>query len=149
MEFSYHLNKRARLWGHLPQWRIPKSLMSREPKLITMSTFKVNIPAGPIWNNEDAPAKANAVAAAHQGKWTGQWTTVVESQMSVVEIKLNVPNTGSNEYLTTMLAGPLWSNDEAQQIGAVIAASYGAEFTGQWSTIVEGVMSVIQIKYTF
>lgn len=114
-----------------------------------MSTFKINVPAGPIWNQEDAPVKAHAVAAAHQGKWTGQWSTVVESEMSVVEIELNVKNAGVNEFKTNVLAGPLWSNEEAQSIGAVIAASYGATFTGQWSTIVEGVMSVIEIKYTF
>jgi hypothetical protein len=47
-----------------------------------MATFKVNVPAGPIWNQQDANEKAPLVAAAHQGKWTGQWNTVVESQMS-------------------------------------------------------------------
>jgi len=114
-----------------------------------MSTFKVNIPAGPLWSNEDAKEKAPRVAAAHQGKWTGQWSTVVESQMSVIEVELNVKNSGSNEFKTNVLAGPLWSNDDAQKIGPAIAASYGAEFTGQWKTIVEGVMSVIEIKYTF
>ncbi len=114
-----------------------------------MATFKVNIPAGPIWNQEDAQEKAPKVAAAHQGKWTGQWNTVVPSEMSVIEVELNVTNTGSNEYKTNVLAGPLWSNDEAQKVGPAIAASYGAEFTGQWNTIVEGVMSVIEIKYTF
>ena len=116
---------------------------------IFMATFKVNIPAGPIWNNDDAKEKAPKVAAAHQGTWTGQWNTVVESEMSVVEVELNVKNSGKNEFKTNVLAGPLWSNDEAQKIGPVIAASYGAEFTGQWRTIVEGVMSVIEIKYTF
>ena len=114
-----------------------------------MSTFKVNIPAGPLWSNEDAKEKAPRVSAAHQGKWTGQWSTVVESQMSVIEVELNVKNSGSNEFKTNVLAGPLWSNDDAQKIGPAIAASYGAEFTGQWKTIVEGVMSVIEIKYTF
>lgn len=75
--------------------------------------------------------------------------TVVESQMSVVEVELQVKNAGTHEYKTTVLAGPLWSNDEAQKLGPAIAASYGAEFTGQWRTIVEGVMSVIEIKYSF
>jgi len=114
-----------------------------------MSTFKINIPAGPIWSNDEAQQLGPKIAAAHQGKFTGQWSTVVESQMSVVEVELQVANTGNNEYKTNVLAGPLWSNDEAQKLGPAIAASYGAEFTGQWSTIVEGVMSVIEIKYTF
>jgi len=114
-----------------------------------MSTFKITLPAGPIWNNEDAPAKGNAVAAAHQGKFTGQWKTVIEGEMSVVDVEVNAKNTGTHEFKTFVLAGPVWSNDEAQKIGAIIAASYGATFTGQWKTIVEGVMSVIEIKYTF
>ena len=114
-----------------------------------MSTFKINIPAGPIWNQDDAKEKAPKVAAAHQGKWTGEWNTVVESEMSVIQVELNVKNTGNNTYKTNVLAGPLWSNDDAQKFGPAIAASYGAEFTGEWKTIVEGVMSVIEIKYTF
>jgi hypothetical protein len=114
-----------------------------------MSTFKVNIPAGPIWSNDEAQEIGPIIAAAHQGKFTGQWNTVVESQMSVVEVELNVKNEGTNEFKTNVLAGPLWSNDMAQKVGPSIAASYGAEFTGQWTTIVEGVMSVIEIKYTF
>lgn len=114
-----------------------------------MSTYKVNIPAGPLWNDEDAKEKAPKVAAAHQGKWTGQWRTVVPSEMSIIEVELEVDNGGKNEFKTDVLAGPLWSNDEAQKVGSAIAASYGAEFTGQWKTIVEGQMSVVQIKYTF
>ncbi len=114
-----------------------------------MSTFKINVPAGPLWNDEDAKAKAPKIAAAHQGKWTGQWNTVVPSQMSVIEVELHVAVEGKNEYKTNVLAGPIWSNDEAQEIGPAIAASYGAEFTGQWKTIVEGEMSVVEICYKF
>lgn len=114
-----------------------------------MSKFKVNIPAGPLWSNDEAQAIGPKIAAAHQGEFTGQWSTVVESEMSVVEVELNTKNTGDNKYKTNVLAGPLWSNDEAQKLGPAIAASYGAAFTGQWRTIVEGVMSVIEIEYTF
>jgi len=114
-----------------------------------MATYKVWIPAGPLWNNDDAKEKAPKVAAAHQGTWTGEWKTVVPSEMSVVEVELQVKNTGKYNYTTWVLAGPLWSNDEAQKVGSAIAASYGAEFTGQWKTIQESVMSIIEIKYTF
>ena len=114
-----------------------------------MSKFKVNIPAGPLWSNDEAQAIGPKIAAAHQGKFTGQWNTVVDSEMSVVEVELSTENTGKNKYKTNVLAGPLWSNDEAQKLGPSIAASYGATFTGQWNTIVEGVMSVIEIEYTF
>ncbi|PIE86899.1 MAG: lectin MVL [Bacteroidetes bacterium] len=114
-----------------------------------MSTFTIDIPAGPLWNDEDAKEKAPKVAAAHQGKWNGQWKTVVASEMSVIGVELQVQNTGSHSYKTNVLAGPLWSNDEAQKVGPAIAASYGATFTGQWSTITEGVMSVIEIEYKY
>lgn len=114
-----------------------------------MATFTIDIPAGPIWNNDDAKEKAPKVAAAHQGTWNGQWKTVVGSQMSVVGVELNVENTGKYSYKTNVLAGPLWSNDEAQKFGPVIAASYGATFTGQWRTITQGVMSVIEIEYKY
>ena len=88
-----------------------------------MATFTIDIPAGPIWNDDDAKEKAPKVAAAHQGTWNGQWKTVVNSQMSVVGVELNVENTGNNSFKTNVLAGPLWSNDEAQKFGPVIAAS--------------------------
>ena len=114
-----------------------------------MSTFKVNVPAGPIWNQEDAKQKAPKVAAAHQGKWTGHWNTVVPNEMSVVEVELSTKRKTSHEFKTLVLAGPLWSTEEAKKVGPAIAASYGAEFTGEWKTIVSGVMSVIEIKYTF
>lgn len=114
-----------------------------------MATYKVNIPAGPLWSNDEAQQIGPKIAAAHQGKFTGQWTTVVPNQMSVVEVELPAALAGTHEYKTNVLAGPLWSNDEAQKVGPNIAASYGAEFTGQWTTIVQGVMSVIEIRYRF
>jgi Mannan-binding protein len=52
-------------------------------------------------------------------------------------------------YKLNIPAGPLWSNEEAQKIGSNLAASYGAKFTGQWRTITEGVMSVIEIEYRY
>lgn len=114
-----------------------------------MSTFKVIIPAGPLMNQADANLKAPKVAAAHQGTWTGVWNTVVPGQMSNIEVEVPVETTGSYSYKTNVLAGPLWSNDEAQKVGSAIAASYGATFTGQWVTIQESVMSVIEIEYKF
>lgn len=114
-----------------------------------MSTFKVHIPAGPLWSNDQAQLIGPLIAAAHQGRFTGQWTTVVPNEMSVVEVELPTAFIGAHTYKTMVLAGPLWSNDEAQKVGPAIAASYGATFTGQWTTIVEGVMSVIEIEYRF
>jgi hypothetical protein len=78
-------------------------------------------------------------------------------QKRIFDIVLRIQNQQKSQrtlsimasYKVNIPAGPLWSNDEAQKLGPQIAASYGAEFTGQWQTIVEGVMSVIEIKYTF
>ena len=42
--------------------------------------------AGPIWNQQDAQAKCPVVAYAVDGRWTGQWRTTREGQMSVCEI---------------------------------------------------------------
>lgn len=114
-----------------------------------MATYKVTIPAGPLWNNDEAQKLGPRIAAAHQGRFTGQWTTVVQGEMSVIELELDTANAGKHTFKTNVIAGPLWSNDEAQRLGPAIAASYGARFTGQWTTIVEGVMSVIEIEYTF
>ena len=62
-----------------------------------MAKYRVDIPAGPIWNQQDAEVKAPRIAAAHLGKWTGQWTTVVPNEMSVVGVEFDVPlpNTGT------------------------------------------------------
>lgn len=114
-----------------------------------MSTYKIDFPAGPLWDNDEAQKIGPKIAAAHGGKFTGQWTTVVDSEMSVVNVELPVNRKGTNTFKTNVLAGPLWSNDEAQELGPYIAASYGGKFTGQWKTIVEGVMSVIEVEFTF
>lgn len=42
--------------------------------------------AGPIWNQQDAQAKCPVAAYAVNGRWTGQWRTTREGQMSVCEI---------------------------------------------------------------
>jgi len=114
-----------------------------------MSTFKFNYAAGPLWSNDEAQRIGPRIAAAHGAKFTGQWNTVVPSQMSVIEVDQPVEQSGHHEFLTDVLAGPLWSNEEAQKIGPNIAASYGGTFTGEWRTITEGVMSVIQVKFKY
>ena len=114
-----------------------------------MTTFNISIPAGPLWNNEEAQELGPCIAAAHDSKFTGQWNTVVQGQMSVVEVEMPVEECGEHEFVTNLLAGPLWSDEEAQKIGPNIAASYGGTFTGEWSTITEGVMSVIQVKFKY
>jgi len=114
-----------------------------------MSSFRIDVPAGPLWNQHDAEEKARKIAQARGGQWTGAWNTVVPSQMSVINLELPVKRSGSYEFKTNVLAGPLWSNAEAQQLGPAIAASYGGEFTGQWTTITPGVMSIIEVVFRY
>ncbi|AVQ00145.1 lectin MVL [Ahniella affigens] len=113
------------------------------------STFKIRVPAGFLSNNDEAQALGPRIAAARQGRFTGKWTTVLPGEMSVVEVELSTKTSGSNTFKTDVLAGPIRSNEEAQKIGPNLAASYGGRFTGQWNTIVVGVMSVIQVEFTF
>lgn len=114
-----------------------------------MATYTVSIPAGPIWNLEDGKVKGPAVAAAHRGTFDGNWRTVIPGVMSTVDVVLpGDPNTGATKFKLDMPAGPLFSNDEAQKIGPTLAASYGGKFTGQWRTIIQGKMSVIEVEFS-
>ncbi|KAF5423815.1 MAG: Mannan-binding protein [Candidatus Methanomarinus sp.] len=114
-----------------------------------MSEFTVNIPAGPIWNDEDAKVKGPIVAAAHLGKFNDQWNTVVENEMSVVGVILPTKPTGSSEYTMDVLAGPIWNNDDAKTKCPVVCASYGGTWNKQWKTVVEGKMSVCGCTFKF
>ena len=49
---------------------------------------KVNITAGPIWNDSDANQKCPRVCAQVRGKWTGHWKTVQQMQQSVCTCKI-------------------------------------------------------------
>lgn len=117
-----------------------------------MSTsFTVDVPAGPIWSNDDAQTKAPMVAAAHGGKWNGQWRTVVEGVMSVVSVDLPAPasDSGGTSFTMDVPAGPIWSNDDAKEKAPVVAASYNGTWNGEWRTIVEGKMSVISVTFNW
>ena len=114
-----------------------------------MTTYKMSIHTGPIWDQPDAEDKAPIVAAAHQGKWTGNWESIVEGVTSMIEIEIDNALKGRHCFTTSVPAGPICDDKQAQSYGDSIAASYGAEFTGQWKTLIEGEMSVIEIRYWF
>ena len=52
-------------------------------------SFKLDVPAGPLWSNGDAKEKCEAICASYGGKWTGNWKTVVDGKMSVCECAFN------------------------------------------------------------
>lgn len=118
-------------------------------KTNTMSKFKINIIAGPLWSNDQAQKIGGRIAAAHLGKFTGQWSTIVEGEMSVIEVEYDTAPSGSTEYTMDVLAGPIWSNDDAKEICPSICASYGGTWNGQWTTVIEGKMSVCGCVFKF
>jgi len=46
-------------------------------------TFKVTVPAGPLWHNNHAQEVGPMIAAARFGRFTGQWRTMVPGRFSV------------------------------------------------------------------
>ncbi len=114
-----------------------------------MATFTVDIPAGPLADNDQAQQLGPAIAAAHFGTFTGQWTTVVEGEMSVVQVALPAPPAGGTEYTMDVPAGPLQSNDDAKAKCPAICASYGGTWNGQWTTVVAGRLSVAGCTFSF
>ena len=114
-----------------------------------MGKFTVSIPAGPIWNDEDGKEKGPIVAAAHLGEFDGNWRTVVPNQMSTVDVILDSEQTGSSEYTTDVLAGPIWNQEDAEKKCPVVCASYGGTWNGQWKTVVSGKMSVCGCTFKF
>jgi hypothetical protein len=113
------------------------------------STFTVDIPAGPLWSNTQAQQLGPVIAAAHFGTFTGQWTTVVQGAMSVVQVTLPVTPTGGTQYTMDVPAGPIWSNDDAKAKCPAICASYGGTWNGQWRTVVSGKLSVAGCTFSF
>ena len=91
----------------------------------TMSKFTTDVPAGPIWNNDDAKEKCPTACASHLGEWNGQWTTVVEGKMSVCGCTRPVKHQGASEFTIDIPAGPIWNNDDAKEKCPIICAAAG------------------------
>src|SRR5262249_41494398 len=104
--------------------------------------FKASIPAGPLFSNDQAQKLGPAIAAAHFGTFTGQWTTVVPGLASVIEVEFSVPSAGTTEHTMDVPAGPIWNDDDAKLKCPSICASYGGTWNGQWATVVPGKLSV-------
>ena len=141
----------------ITQWRLNSSNFayeqSQQKKLYQLvkggEGFRVDVPAGPIYSNDDAKTKAPLIAAAHGGTWTGQWKTVVQGEMSVVQLEFPSSQGSDASFTLDVPAGPIYSNDDAKTKAPVVAASYNGEWHGQWKTIVEGKMSVIGVNFAW
>ncbi|GAA1737748.1 mannan-binding lectin [Luedemannella helvata] len=133
--------------AHLPAFADPAS--AAVAARADTPTFTVNVPAGPLADNAAAQRIGPAIAAAHRGRYTGQWTTVVPGSMSVVEIELPAARTGATEHTMDVLAGPIWNNADAQAKCPAICASYGGTWNGQWTTVAPGRMSVAGCTFRF
>lgn len=116
-----------------------------------MAKFTLDIPVGPIWNQEDAEKKCPIVCAAYRGTWNKQWTTVVPGEMSVCGCEFDTNISGSTELILEVIAGPIWNQDDAKEKCPIVCASYGGEWTGEWRTPDEtwGKMSVCKCKFKF
>lgn len=99
-----------------------------------------SVEAGPIWNQSDANLKCPVAAIAVRGRWTGQWATTVQGQMSVCEMTGMPP-----PRLRNVEAGPIWDQGDANTKCPVVAAAVHGRWTGQWSTTRQGQMSVCEI----
>ena len=117
--------------------------------LAAPATFKVNIPAGPLWSNDLAQKLGPAIAAAHFGRFTGQWATVIAGQMSVIEVELPTQPSGGNTHTMDVPAGPIWNNEDAKAKCPAICASYGGAWNGQWTTVIPGKLSVAGCTFKF
>ena len=97
-----------------------------------------DVKAGPIWNNNDAKAKCKKVARS--ARWNGQWKTTVQGKMSVCGCAVGrVARVARN-----VKAGPIWNNGDAK---AKCARACGRLYwSGHWKTIVQGRMSVCNIR---
>lgn len=114
-----------------------------------MDTFKIMVAAGPLWNNDDAQKKGPFICAAHGGRFTGVWRTVIEGKMSVVECEIVYPTANNVKFKLDVPAGPIWNNEDAKWKCEAICASYNGKWTGKWHTIVEGAMSVCECEFNW
>ena len=97
--------------------------------------------AGPIWNNNEAPAKC---AAACTLTWNDQWVTKVENKMSICSGKNKAAD--GKEYTIMdgtggLEAGPIWNNEDAKT-KCPSALKTVKWIPGNWVTTEWGKMSV-------
>jgi ribosome modulation factor len=104
-----------------------------------------DVDAGPIWNQAGADDKCPRVAAAAQGRWTGQWRTVSPGGSSVCEVAETPRPDPRPDGARFIEAGPIWNQADAEEKCPVVAAAVRGRWAGQWVTTVQGEMSTCGI----
>ncbi|MES2444275.1 MAG: mannan-binding lectin [Pseudomonadota bacterium] len=113
-----------------------------------------NVEAGPITSQRDAEAKCPALGYRIDGDWTGGWQRR-DGRLSVCEFRFGggdrrddrAPRGGRRGGTEQVEVGPIWSQSDAEGKCRNKAAETGGEWTGQWSTTIQGRMSVCEIRY--
>jgi Mannan-binding protein len=62
---------------------ILRNISTAKISVVSGITPSVDVPAGPIWSNNDAQIICPAVCTAVGRTWHGQWVTTIPGQMSV------------------------------------------------------------------
>ena len=67
-----------------------QQMMMPQPQVMVVATAppeKKWIAMGPLWNNDDARAKAHDWEATNPGwRWTGEWRTTIPNEASEIEV---------------------------------------------------------------
>ncbi|MGX8718983.1 MAG: mannan-binding lectin, partial [Desulfovibrio sp.] len=86
--------------------------------------MRIDVEAGPIWDNDHAKERCPEVLAGllasnpgSRAEWTGHWTTTVWGEMSVCNflIRKPLPHGGAQGMHVDVEAGPIWDNDHAKE----------------------------------
>jgi len=113
-----------------------------------------DVEVGPIWSQRDAETKCANKARELRGTWNGQWRTTVQGRMSVCEIETDRRGGGGggwggrNDGVSRNIeVGPIWNQADAETKCRNKAREMRGDWTGQWSTTIQGRMSVCEIRF--
>jgi hypothetical protein len=91
-----------------------------------------DVPAGPIYNQEDAEATCPDVCRSSYLIWNGNWNTTAPGEMSVCDCDM------SRDFD----AGPICDQRDAARRCPNVCHSNGLAWNGNWTTTMPGIMSV-------
>ncbi|MDP3274686.1 MAG: mannan-binding protein [Deltaproteobacteria bacterium] len=119
--------------------------------LASSSALAVDVAAGPIWNNGDAARRCPQVCSSRNMQWNNQWRTTVPGRMSVCGCDAPAQPVIAQPVIAQPVAapasrnveaGPIWNQGHAQRRCPSVCGGQGMQWNGQWSTTIQGRMSV-------